>query len=69
MPLSLKQLKKKNIRFIILKKNIPVLEVKAIDEKEFAFEKLATEIQEARKEVKQGKVYTQEQIMNEFGLS
>ena len=64
-----KAARKKNIRFIVLKKNIPVLEVKAIDEKEFALEKLVTEIQQARKQVKQGKIYTQKQIMNEFGLS
>lgn len=64
-----KQAKIKNIRFIILKKNIPVLEVKAIDEKDFALEKLATEVKEARKQVKQGKIYTQKEIMNEFGLS
>ncbi len=64
-----KEAKMKNIRFIILKKNVPVLEVKALDEKEFAYEKLAAEIAEARKQVKEGKVYTQEEIMKEFGLS
>lgn len=63
-----KNAKIKNIRFIILKKNIPVLEVKPIDEKHFTLEKLAAEIAKARKQVKQGKVYTQEQIMKEFGL-
>ena len=64
-----KEAKQKNIRFIILKKNVPVLEVKALDEKEFTLEKLAAEIADARKQVKEGKVYTQEQIMKEFGLS
>lgn len=63
-----KKAKIKNIRFIILKKNVPVLEVKPLDEKQFTLEKLAMEIAEARKQVKQGKVYTQEQIMKEFGL-
>ncbi len=63
-----KEAKTGNIRFIILKKNVPVLEVKALDEKNFAIEKLADEVNEARKQVKRGEVYTQHQIMKEFGL-
>ena len=60
--------KKKNVRFIVLKKNVPVLEVKALDEKEFTFEKLAAEIAEAREQVKRGEVYSQEEIMKELGI-
>lgn len=63
-----KKAKKMKIRFIILKKNVPVLEVKPIDEKEFTLEKLAAEIAEARAQVKAGKIYTQEEIMEELGL-
>lgn len=58
----------KNIRFIILKKNIPVLEVKTLDEKEFALETISAEIAEARKQAKQNKTYKQEDIMKEFGI-
>lgn len=58
----------KSIRFIILKRNIPVLEVKPVDEKEITLEKLAAELAEAEKDIKLGKVYSQEQIMREFGL-
>ena len=57
-----KEAKVKNIRFIILKKNVPVLEVKALDEKDFTFEQLV------QKTAKEGKVYSQKQIMKEFGL-
>jgi hypothetical protein len=64
-----KEAKLKSIRFIILKKNVPVLEVKSLDEKEFTLEKLAKEIAKAREQIKTGKSYTQEQIMKEFGLS
>ena len=60
--------KKAKYRIIILKKNIPVFEVKPIDEKEFAMKKLAEEIKEAREQVKRGEVYSQEEIMKEFGL-
>jgi PHD/YefM family antitoxin component YafN of YafNO toxin-antitoxin module len=63
-----KEAKVKNIRFIILKKNVPVLEVKSLDEKEFTLEKLAAEIAEAREQVKKGKVYTEQQVYKMLGL-
>ena len=63
-----KEAKLKNVRFIILKKNVPVLEVKALDEKEFSLEKLAAEIAEARQQVKEGKVYTHKQVIKMLGL-
>lgn len=61
--------KAKNIRFIILKKNVPVLEVKPVDEKEFILKHLEKEIKKARSQVKKGEVYTQEEIMDELGLN
>lgn len=64
-----KEAKLKNIRYIILKKNIPVLEIKSVDEKEFTLEKLAAEVIEARKQIKKGKSYTQQEILKEFGLN
>ncbi len=60
--------KKKNIRFIILRKNVPVLEIKALDEKDFTLEMLTEEIREAREQVTKGETYSQEEIMKEFGL-
>ena len=60
--------KTKNIRFIVLKKNVPVLEVRTIDEKTFALEKLSAEIEQARQQVKKGKTYTQKEVMKEFGI-
>ena len=63
-----KKARKGDIRFIVLRKNVPVLDVRAIDEKEFAFEKLAAEIKEARAQVKRGEFYTQEEVMKKFGL-
>ncbi len=56
------------IRLIILRKNVPICEIKAVNEKEFVLGKLRAEIAEAREQVKRGEVYTQEQIMKEFGL-
>ena len=63
-----KEAKVKNIRFIILKKNVPVLEVKALDEKNFSLEKLAAEVAVARQQVKDGKVYTEKQVYKMLGL-
>lgn len=60
--------KKKNIRFIILKKNVPVLEISPIDEKDFAYMKLSKELKESEEQIESGKFYTQEEVMKEFGL-
>lgn len=63
------QSKRENIKYIILKKNVPVLEVSPLDEKKFALEKLTTELDAAEKEIAHGKFYTQDEVMREFGLS
>lgn len=63
-----REAREKNMRFIVLKKNVPVLEVNPIDEKSFALEKLATELDEAKKEMQKGHSYSQEEILEEFGL-
>ncbi len=56
------------IKFIVLKKNVPVLEINPIDEKEYAYMKLSKELNEAEQQIKEGKSYTQEEVMLEFGL-
>ncbi|MBD3330334.1 hypothetical protein GF354_02265 [Candidatus Peregrinibacteria bacterium] len=62
------QANKKQVRYIILKKNKPVLEINPIDEKDFAYIKLSKELQESEKQIKEGRFYTQEEVMQEFGL-
>lgn len=62
------QANKKKIKFIILRKNIPVLEITPINEKEYAYTKLSKELEESEKQIKDGKFYTQEEVMKEFGL-
>lgn len=59
---------KKGVRYIVLNKNTPVLEVKAISGKDVTLEQLMSEVAVARDQIKKGKVYTQEEIMNEFGI-
>ncbi len=60
--------KENGITYIVLRKNVPVLEVKSINEKDFALEKLSNEISEARQQVKEGKIIDQKEIMEEFGI-
>lgn len=63
-----KRTRKKNLRYIVLNKNKPVLEVRPLDERASSLEQLAKDIAKAREDVKRGRVYTQEEIMKEFGL-
>ncbi len=63
-----KEANKKKIRYIIMKKNVPVLEISPLDEKQYAYVKLSEEIKESEKQIKEGKFYTQDEVMKEFGL-
>ncbi len=58
----------KNVRLIVLKKNVPILEVNPIDEKEYAYMKLRKELDEAEQQIREGKFHSQEEVMKEFGL-
>lgn len=63
-----KSAQQKDIRYVVLKKNIPVLEVKSIKAGDIIIEQLAADIAIARQQVKRGQSYTQNQMMKEFGL-
>jgi len=63
-----KEAKKKKIRYIVMYHSEPILEVNPIDEDDLIVERFAAEIAEAREQVKRGEVYTQEEVMKEFGL-
>lgn len=63
-----KEAKIKNIRIIVLNKNVPVLEVNPINEKEYAYLKLSKELEQSEEQIKKGKSYSQEEVMKEFGL-
>jgi len=58
----------KNIRFIILKKNVPILEVNPIDEKKYAYVRLSEELSTSEAQIKNGHFFTQEEVMREFNL-
>ncbi len=57
-----KQVQSKKMRLIVLNKNIPLIEVKPVEEKEFILENLREEVAEARAQVKRGEVRTLDEI-------
>jgi len=57
-----------NINFIVLKKNIPILDVKPIDKKTLVMNKLAKEVKLARRQVKEGDLYTQKEVLKKFNI-
>ncbi len=60
--------KKNNWRFIVLNRNKPIFRIEPLDEKEAILEKLVYDVEEARKEVKRGRVYDFEEACKELGL-
>lgn len=59
---------KKGVRYVVLRKNVPVLEVKPIDEKQFAMERLSAEIEEAERDYREGRFYSHEEVVKMLGL-
>ena len=57
-----------DVRIIVLRKNMPLFEVKPVEEKDIAIAKLEQEIAEARAQVKRGEVYTYEEVLKKLGL-
>ena len=60
--------KENNWKYIILNHNKPIFKVEPLSKKETIIEKLALDIEEARENVKKGKVYDFEEVCNELGL-
>ena len=63
-----KQLLGKNVRFIVLNKNKPVMEINPVDSEEFILEEFAEKIEEGLKESREGKLYTLEEVKKYLGL-
>ncbi len=63
-----KKARKNNWQYVVLNRNQPIFRVEPLNEKEAVLEKLMGEIQEARADVKAGRVYTAEQVRKELGL-
>ncbi|PIS32322.1 hypothetical protein COT40_00705 [Candidatus Peregrinibacteria bacterium CG08_land_8_20_14_0_20_41_10] len=59
---------KKQIRYVVMYHSRPILEVSPLSSEEIVLEELAGEIAEARRQVRQGKVYTQAETYKRLGL-
>ena len=60
--------KRNGWRYVVLNRNVPIFEVKPFSKKEAIMEKLAADIAEARQQVRDGKVYTLEEVRRHLGL-
>ncbi len=63
-----KKARKDNIQYVVLNRNKPIFKVSPLSEKDTIIEKLASDIQEAREDVKKGRVYDFDEVCNELGL-
>jgi hypothetical protein len=60
-----KKAQKESVRFIVMNHNKPLFEIKPFDEDADLVE-IFSDIQKAREDVKNGRVYTQEDVLKEF---
>lgn len=64
-----KKVENKQMRIIVLKKkNKPVLKIDPINKQEFMLENLIRETQQAREQIKKGKINTIEEVRKKLGL-
>lgn len=59
---------KKNQRYIVLRKNKPIFELRPITSKDLAKEQFFSKIEKGREDVKAGRVYTLQQVQRKLGL-
>lgn len=59
---------KNNWRFVVLNRNEPVFKVEPLSKKDAIAEKLACDIEEAREDVRKGRLYDFEEVAKELGL-
>ena len=62
------QSRKKKIRFIVLRKNKPIMEVTPINEEDYAYLRLKKELDEAEAQIRNGDYYTHEEVLQKLGL-
>jgi hypothetical protein len=55
-------------RYVVLNRNVPIFEVKALSDKDAVLEKLAADVAEARQEWRDGKGIPLEKALKSLGL-
>jgi hypothetical protein len=63
-----KQAQAKNIHYVVLNRNQPIFKVSPLSEEDTIIEKLALDVEEARNDIKNGRVFDFEAVCNELGL-
>ncbi len=63
-----KKAQKKDIRYVVLNKNKPMFEVRPLDHKNTTLEGLALATNEARTDIKAGRVQSWKSVKKELGL-
>lgn len=63
-----KQAQEKNVQYVVLNRNQPIFKVSPLSKKDTIIEKLALDVEEARNDIKNGKVFDFEDVCNELGL-
>ena len=64
-----RQTKERGIRFIVLKKNVPLFEVRPISNQNSSLERLISHVANARTDVRRGRVSSLQTVMKDFGLT
>jgi hypothetical protein len=59
---------KRKHRYIVMRKNKPVFELRPLSAKEATFEALAKDLEEAEDDVRAGRVHTPEEVERMLGL-
>lgn len=59
--------RKNNERLVILRRNEPIFEIRPLSKKDATLNKLMLHIEEAREDIRAGRVYTHEEIKSIFG--
>mgnify|MGYP001574345359 CR=1 FL=1 len=63
-----KRAQKKKERLIILRKNVPIFELRPLSKKEATLESLSMSIERGLADVKAGRTYTHEEVKKFFGI-
>lgn len=63
-----KESKEKNIRYIVMYHSSPILEVNPINEDKLILENLMKDVEEARKQVEMGEIYTEDEVYKKLGI-
>lgn len=60
--------RQKSTRFIVMHHSVPVLKVEPIDEDELILEKYTDQIEQGLKEMREGKLFTSEEVRQHLNL-